>query len=130
MLRHEDGRCHLCLSEKAVSSNCLPIQNRTVLGSNRSRMHYLLSERVLFGLFFVNLDSQPRGLCRKPITILGVEVTSNDIPTPRYIRQHVFLDQKIWRGESKMECNCIRDWPQRVMRGDSHLVGLCHGRDF
>src|ERR1700731_4559662 len=93
-------------------------------------MHYLLSERGLFGLFFVNLDSQPRGLRRKPITILGVEVTSNDIPTPRYIRQHIFLDQKIWRGESEMECHCIRDWAQGVMRGDSHLVCLCHGCNF
>src|SRR5580704_13688817 len=93
-------------------------------------MHHLLSKWVLFGLFFIDFNSQAGSLRRKPITILGAKLTPNNIPTPRNIRQHIFLDQKVWRGESKMECNCVRDRAERVMRGNSHLVCLRHRCDF
>src|SRR5271166_3209750 len=108
----------------------LPIKNRSVLCPNRCGMHHLLFKRVFPGLFLIDFDSESRGLRWKPVAILGLERTSHNIPAPRDIRLHVFLDQKVWRRESEVQGDGIRNRPQRVMGRDAHLVCLCHCSDF
>ncbi|MEA3164482.1 MAG: hypothetical protein QOE88_2300, partial [Verrucomicrobiota bacterium] len=93
-------------------------------------MHHFLLEGMLLGLFFVHLNTQSGGCRRKPIAILGAELTSDNIPTPWDVRQHIFLDQEVGRGERKMKSHGVRDRSQRIMWGDSHLVGLRHGGDL
>jgi hypothetical protein len=93
-------------------------------------MHHFLLKRMFPRLFLVHLDSEPRSLRGKPIAVFGVERTPHHVPAPRDIHQHVFLNQKVWRRKRELEGDGIGNWPERVMRGNAHLVGLCHGGDF
>src|SRR6516164_3205644 len=99
----------------------LPIKDSAVCCADGYGMHHLLLERVLRRLSLVHLNSEARAFGFEPIAVSSLKSVLHHVPSPWHVTEHVFLDEEIRCRQVKMKGGCVRDWTERVVRGDTYV---------
>ena len=100
------------------------------MGAHGQRVHHLLLEGVFGRGRLVHFDPQTGRVGWQPVAFLRAQRMLHHFPAPGHVGQHILLNQKVGRAQSKVECGGISHRSQRIVRRDTNIISLGHCRDL